>query len=214
MDGALKMILCDIGNSTFHFLVDGKEFKYFMYEQLPNFNETVYYVSVNDTATLKLKHTYDEIIDLSPYIHFETKYEGMGLDRKLACLGVSDAVIVDAGSAITVDVMENKTHQGGFILPGIKNIKDTYPQISLKLDWDFNVKVNLDTIPLNTQDAISYAILQSILAPIKQIALNKPIIFTGGDGELLSLMIENSVYKKNLLFEHMEGIINANDCIT
>ena len=207
------MTLCDIGNSTFHFLIDGKEFKYFMHEALPRIEGTVYYVSVNETATLKLRHTYDEIIDLKPYINFETTYEGMGLDRKIACLGYEHAIVVDAGSAITVDMMQKGQHKGGFILPGLKKLKEIYPDISMKLDIDFNVKVNLDTIPLNTQDAISYAILKSIIAPIQEIAGDKPVIFTGGDGELLSQFIHGSIYKKNLIFEHMEGIINANNSI-
>lgn len=207
------MILCDVGNTTFHFLYENKEYKYFLNEGLPNFEGQLYYISVNETALLKLKHRYDDIIDLEPYINFETTYQGMGLDRKVACIGFENAVIVDAGSAITVDVMHEGKHQGGFILPGLKKTIDIYPEISRKLEWDFNVKVNLDTIPLNTQDAISYAILKSIISPINDIAKNKPIVFTGGDGELLSSLIPNSTYKKNLLFEHMKGIIDANDCI-
>lgn len=207
------MVLCDIGNTTFHFLVNGKEYRYFLHENLPRFEDKVFFISVNETATLKLKHTYDEIIDLEPYIKFETIYQGMGLDRKVACLGFENAIIVDAGSAITVDVMENSEHKGGFILPGIKKLHENYPEISSKLDYDINLKVNLDTIPLNTQDAISYAILKSILAPIQDVACDKPIVFTGGDGELLSQHIQGSIYRKNLLFENMEGIINANNCI-
>ena len=207
------MNLCDIGNTSFHFLIKGEEFKYFLNESVPRIEGPVYYISVNETATLKLKHTYDEIIDLEPYINFQTQYEGMGLDRKVACIGFDNAIIVDAGSAITVDMMEDSKHKGGFILPGLTKLKEIYPDISIKLDIDFNVKVKLDTIPLNTQDAISYAILKSIIKPIVEIANNKPIIFTGGDGEFLSQFVENSTYKKNLLFEHMEGIINANNCI-
>jgi len=207
------MILCDIVNSSFHFLIEGKEYKYFMHESIPTFNETVYYISVNETALLKLKLNCDELINLEPYVNFETSYIGMGLDRKVACVGFDNAIIVDAGSAVTVDIMKNSKHQGGFILPGLKKLKEIYPAISSILDIDFNVKVNLDTIPLNTQDAISYAILKSIVSPIVEIAGEKPIIFTGGDGEFLSKFIKNSTYKQNLIFENMEGIINANNCI-
>lgn len=205
------MILCDVGNTMYHFLVNNKEYKYFLNEQIPLFGEKLYYISVNEPALSKLKIIYDETIDLEPYITFQTTYVGMGLDRKVACLGFNNAVIVDAGSAITVDIMQEGIHQGGFILPGLKKSLDLYPDISSKLQWDFNVKVNLDTIPLNTQDAISYAILKSILTPIEQIAQGKPIIFTGGDGELLSQFIPDSTYKKNLLFDHMKKIIDENE---
>lgn len=208
------MILCDVGNTNYKFLINNEKFTYFMHEALPVIHEKVYYISVNETALLKLKHAYDDIIDLEPHINFTTLYEGMGLDRKVVCRGFEDAVIVDAGSAITVDIMENSQHQGGFILAGLQSLKDNYANISIKLDIDFNLKVNLDKIPLNTQDAISYAIIKSIISPIIEVAKDKKVIFTGGDGELLSSFIQNSIYKENLIFDNMEGIINANNCIT
>ena len=47
-------------------------------------------------------------------LKFETSYEGLGIDR-LACSFQDNCVIVDAGSAITVDIMEEGIHKGGFI---------------------------------------------------------------------------------------------------
>ncbi|XPV68089.1 MAG: type III pantothenate kinase [Halarcobacter sp.] len=207
------MILCDIGNTTFHFFIDGKDEKYYLNAHLPFFEECIYYVSVNENATAKLKLTSNEIFDLEPYIDFKTKYKGMGLDRKIACCSFKDGVVIDAGSAITVDVMKNGKHKGGFILPGLSHFKRIYPEISHILQFDFNTKVNLDKIPLCTQDAISYGILKSIIEPIKKVSKKQKVVFTGGDGEFLSQYIKNSVYKKDLIFENMKGIINANNCI-
>ncbi|WP_404319651.1 type III pantothenate kinase [Malaciobacter canalis] len=207
------MILCDIGNTTFHFLINGKEKKYFLNEKLPNFNQRVYYISVNDSGTKNLKSSNDDVIDLENYLEFKTKYKGMGVDRKIACIANKDSIIVDAGSAITVDIMKKGKHKGGFILPGLKAVKDLYPNISPKLQFDFNPKVNLDKIPLCTQDAISYAILKSIIQAIKNIRNKQQIIFTGGDGEFLSKYFKNSIYKKDLIFENMKRIIDANNCI-
>ncbi|MGB6328657.1 MAG: type III pantothenate kinase [Halarcobacter sp.] len=208
------MILCDIGNTTFHFSINGKHQKYFLDEKLPVFDEEiVYFISVNEKASRKLKDTYVHCIDLEKYLNFQTSYQGMGLDRKVACFGFENAIIVDAGSAITVDIIKNSKHKGGIILPGINNLKKLYKQISLKLDYEINTKVNLDKIPLCTQDAISYSILKSIILPIKEIALEKQIIFTGGDGEFLSRYFDNCIYKSDLIFEKMKGIINANNCI-
>ncbi|PHO10503.1 pantothenate kinase [Malaciobacter canalis] len=207
------MILCDIGNTTFHFLINGKEKKYFLNEKLPSFNQRVYYISVNDSGTKNLKSSNDDVIDLENYLEFKTKYKGMGVDRKIACIANKESIIVDAGSAITVDIMKKGKHKGGFILPGFKAIKDLYPNTSHKLQFDFNPKVNLDKIPLCTQDAISYAILKSIIQPIKNIRNKQQIIFTGGDGEFLSKYFKNSIYKKDLIFENMKRIIDANNCI-
>ena len=207
------MILCDIGNSTFHFLINGEHKKYFINEALPTFEDPIYFVSVNENATLKLKLSCEELIDIKDLISFKTIYVGMGLDRIIACSGYDDAIIVDAGSAITVDIMSEGEHEGGFILPGLRNFEKIYPQISSKLDFEISLKVNLDKIPLNTKDAISYSILKSIILPIKEIAKNKRVIFTGGDGKFLSQYFEHSVYKEDLIFENMRGIIDANNRI-
>jgi type III pantothenate kinase len=109
--------------------------------------------------------------------------------------------------------MDQGKHLGGIILPGLNNLNKLYKQISLKLDYEINTKVNLDTIPLCTEDAISYSILKSIILPIKEVTSDKQIIFTGGDGEFLSRYFDNCIYKNNLIFENMKGIINANNCI-
>jgi len=188
--------------------------KYFLDEKLPKIDETIYYISVNETATEKLKKYFNNVVDLKQFINFNTSYVGMGIDRIVACLGSKNTVIIDAGSAITVDIIENNEHIGGIILPGIKNYEKIYAQISPKLDFDFSVKVNLDKIPLHTKDAISYSILKAIILPIKEIVQSKKVIFTGGDGELLSKYFNNSEYKQDLIFENMKEIIDANNCIT
>ncbi len=207
------MILCDIGNTSYDFLINEKHQKIFLDEDLPKLNETIYYISVNEKATAKLLNAYPTSINLETLFTFQTTYVGMGIDRKVACYGVDDAVIVDAGSAITVDIMENSQHQGGFILPGLRKFHALYAQISPKLDFDFALKQNLDKIPQNTQDAISYSILKATILPIKEIAHNKQLLFTGGDGEFLSSFFSESIYKKDLIFENMKRIMSANNCI-
>lgn len=207
------MILCDIGNSTYHFLIKGKHKKYLIDEEIPSFKKDIYYVSVNKKASKKLLKINPHAKDIKKYLDFKTKYIGLGLDRAVACTFVKNAIIVDAGSAITVDIMENKKHKGGFILPGFRAFMKTYPKISKKLKFDFEKNINLDKIPLQTKDAIQYAMLKSIILPIKEVAKNKNIIFTGGDGLVLSGYFENSVYKKDLIFENMKRIIDANNCI-
>lgn len=207
------MILCDIGNTSYDFLIGRKHHKVFLDENLPTVKETIYFISVNEKATAKLLSLYPTAINLENHLNFQTSYVGMGVDRKVACLGIDNGVIVDAGSAITVDIMENGKHQGGFILPGLRKFHNIYAQISPKLDFDLAIKQNLDKIPQNTQDAISYSILKAIILPIKEMAQNNQLIFTGGDGEILSSFFEKSIYKKDLIFENMKRIISANSCI-
>jgi type III pantothenate kinase len=208
-----ELILCDIGNTTFHFLIEGKHKRYFLEENLPKFNDDIFYISVNKTATKKLKQINPQAKNIKKLMNFETSYVGLGIDRAVASYFEKDAVIVDAGSAITVDIMENGIHKGGFILPGFRAFMKTYPKISKKLKFDFEKNINLDKIPLQTKDAITYAMMKSIILPIKEVSKDRRIIFTGGDGELLSKHFENSIYKKDLIFENMKRIIDANNCI-
>jgi len=208
------LILCDIGNTTFHFLIEGKHKRYFLDEKLPKFSDEIFYVSVNKDATKKLKQYNPLARDIKKLMKFETDYVGLGIDRAIASYFEKDSVIVDAGSAITVDIMEEGIHKGGFILPGLKAFMETYPKISKKLNFEFEKNINLDKIPLQTKDAITYAIMKSIILPIKEVSKKRKIIFTGGDGKLLSKHFENSFYKKDLIFENMKRIIDANNCIT
>ena len=207
------MILCDIGNSTYHFLINGRQEKYFLDEKLPKYDDDIYFVSVNKSATKELLKSNPKAKNIEKLINFDTKYEGLGMDRALVCYFEKDAVIVDAGSAITVDIMKKEKHIGGFILPGFRAFMKTYPKISKKLKFDFEKKINLDKIPLQTKDAITYAMMKSIILPIKEVSKKRKIIFTGGDGKLLSKYFKNSTYKKELIFDNMKRIIDANDCI-
>ena len=206
------MILCDIGNTTFHFLINGKHKKYFLDEKIPKFKEDIFYISVNEKATKKLIKRNPKAKDLSKFVNFKTDYLGMGIDRIFASLYQENSIIVDAGSAITVDIIENSTHKGGFILVGIHNFLKSYEKISKKLKVDFEKNINLDKIPLKTKDAILYALMKSIILPIKEVSSDKKIIFTGGDGEFLSQFFENCTYKKDLIFENMKRIIDAHNC--
>ena len=58
-------------------------------------------------------HNVATLIDWGKY------YPTMGIDRIMVCEAIDDGVIVDAGSAITVDVMSHGVYQGGFISLGL-----------------------------------------------------------------------------------------------
>jgi type III pantothenate kinase len=208
------MILCDIGNTTYHFMVNKKSFKISTSEslkQLPMYNEAIYFISVNKKATKEFLKKYSNAINLKSIIDFKTAYDGMGIDRQVVCHDITDGIVVDLGSAITVDIMKKGKHKGGFIIPGIEAYKSIYPNISKKLSFDFEKNTNLDKIPLTTNDAINYAIFSAITLPIiKEYEKYKTkIYFTGGDNDLLkNYFIDIPVkYKKNMIFSSMKKII-------
>ncbi|WP_019894731.1 type III pantothenate kinase [Hydrogenovibrio halophilus] len=58
------------------------------------------------------------------------QFEQLGVDRWMAIIGATDGsarpvLIVDAGTALTVDVVEDRVHQGGFIVPGLSLMRQT-----------------------------------------------------------------------------------------
>jgi len=218
------MILCDIGNTTFSFydtkkkknykinIADIKDFDKFK-------NKTIHYISVNKKATKLLKKSFKNCIDLEINLNFTTKYSGMGVDRKVICNHIKNGIIINAGSAITIDVMSDNKHLGGTILLGLNSIKRSYPQISKVLKSDFKI-YNNDTLPQNTNEAINYAITNMIAQPIQNI-INQyqsistmPIYITGGDGKIIYDMIydmlnqefTNLKYNPNLIFKAMQKI--------
>ncbi|MFC2492370.1 MAG: type III pantothenate kinase [Campylobacter curvus] len=202
------MILCDIGNTNATFLDEGKISRMSV-EQFSAYEpkERVYFICVNDEILKKLKKN-KLFVDLEPHFELDTIYQGLGVDRVAGCYAVSDGVIVDAGSAITVDIMSNSIHLGGYILPGIASMLKAYESISPRLKLPINSQIDIDALPQKTVDAISYGILKPIVTLLEKLAGSKKVYFTGGDGEFLSKFFKNAIYDKMLVFRAMQKLIN------
>lgn len=184
------MILCNIGNTNATFLEDGKisrmkisEFKSYKPEK------KVYFISVNDEILNILKDN-KMFVDLEPFFTIDTIYQGLGVDRIAACYSINNGVIVDAGSAITVDIMANSIHLGGYILPGISSMLNAYKSISPRLDITINSQIDIDALPQKTADAVSYGIIKPIITLLDKLAGDKKVYFTGGDGDFLSKFLK------------------------
>ena len=197
------MILCDIGNSNADFYQDGKVWT-IPHQQLKEFvtKEKVYYINVNE-ALKKTINTKSNFINLEPFFTFDTIYQGMGIDRIAACYTISDGMIVDAGSAITVDIMSGGMHLGGFILPGLSAYEKCYASISPRLMLPINPSISLDVLPQKTNDAISYGVVKSIILLLEITCKDKRIFFTGGDGKFFSKFFSNSIFDRTLVFRGM-----------
>ncbi|MBD5166946.1 MAG: type III pantothenate kinase [Helicobacter sp.] len=198
------MVLCDIGNSYLHFYYSGRVWKV-QAERLERDEALLpmYYVSVNQKKTKYLLEMFPEAINLTPYMLLDTAYIGLGADRIAACKGVSDGVIVDAGSAITIDVMQDNMHLGGCILPGLAVYGKMYRAISPMLGSELNLAIEFNAFPQNTRDALSYGALKSIILTIESIAKNKKLYFTGGDGKFLARFFTGAIQDDSLVFKGM-----------
>lgn len=200
------ILLCDIGNTSYHFLDSTHDYK----ENVSTFNpdsieRKVYYICVNPTISKVLESLHNWIniasmIDMKPY------YKTMGIDRIVACEAIQNGVIIDAGSAITVDVVNNGIFEGGFICPGVAAMEMTYKNISSALDYSFNYEVDLENLPRNSQDAISYGFLKTLYCEV--MSYEKNIYLTGGDAQKLLSVFKNAKHNNYLLFDGMKKIIN------
>ena len=193
------MILADIGNTSTKIYENGRILNMDHEEALKAYKKnTVYYISVKQDLAVDNSNW----IDISGQIELDSAYSGMGLDRKALCAGVDEGVLVDAGSAITVDVMQAGVHLGGYILPGLQAYQNCYKQISPALDVQINPNMTMNSLPQNTADAISYGIIASIKSVLAD-TIRGNVYFTGGDGKFLSKHFDNSIYDATLIFKGM-----------
>ena len=205
------MLLCDVGNTSYHFLDGAKDYKRSVKTFDPsNVKEKVYFVSVNANVK-KIVSILDNWIDLSAFIDVNDYYETMGIDRVVALQIISNAVVVDAGSAITVDVVRDGEFMGGFIYPGVEAMRQTYVNISPALSYSFNFECDLDIMPKNSQDAISYGFLKTFYSEVT--SHNLPVVLTGGDAKKFVKIFKDAKVDETLIFSGMKKIMKkANIC--
>jgi len=201
------VLLADIGNTHFH-IYDGNSVEHLAYDDAVDKykNKKLYYITVKHQPSLKI----DKIPlwkNISSHIEIEGEYETMGVDRKALCLSRRDGLFIDAGSAITVDVVEQGVYNGGFILPGLKGYIQMYKNISTVLDTNLDKEVNIEELPSTTKEQISYGIIASIKALIDKHSKGKKLYFTGGDGKFLSTYFEDAIYDEMLVFDGMRKVI-------
>lgn len=198
------MTLIDIGNTTACVYKNEHLKRIELKDFSPSsFKEKVFYISVNANFSVLPSN----FINLEPFFSLDTSYIGLGVDRIASCYYIDTGVIVDAGSAITVDLMKNKKHLGGFILPGIESYLNAYKNISCRLNYDLNTTLDLGSLPNSTKDAISYGIISSIVTCIKEFAKDETIYLTGGDSSFLNQFFKNAINEKNLVFQGMQKLI-------
>jgi type III pantothenate kinase len=201
------MLLCDIGNTTYHFLDAQEKYKKSVATFDPaSLKDTVYYICVEPNVKKTLTKL-DNWIDISKYVDMTKYYSTMGIDRMAACEAIDNGVIIDAGSAITVDVVKNGLFQGGFIYPGISAMRETYKNISSALDYEFNFNLDTNTLAKNSQDAISYGALKPLYSEV--ISYKMPVILTGGDAQELKKIFTDAQIDDALVFKGMKKLIQT-----
>ena len=203
------MLLADIGNTHIH-IYDGVSVVHLQFgEAIERYaHKKIEYISVDRTkeADIKTKTLWNNI---ASSIILEGAYETMGVDRRALCLSHQNGLFVDAGSAITVDLVEDGVYRGGFILAGIASMLKAYGEISPLLSTTLNREISINSMPLTTRDGISYGIIAPIKAIVEKHRNDKSVYFTGGDGALLSSFVSGSFYDDTLVFKGVQNALQS-----
>jgi len=201
------MLLADIGNSRVH-IYNGDEVIHLSHkEAIEQYaNQELKYITVKHQLKEQLE-SLEKWENISELIQIEGQYSTMGIDRKALCLSHKRGIFVSAGSAITVDVVEEGKYLGGFLLLGLKAYIDAYASISPALKTELNPQVLLNELPKTTQDAISFGIIASIKTLIEKYQAEKQLYISGGDGKLLSQFFTNAIFDETLIFQGMKNAI-------
>lgn len=150
-------------------------------------------------------------------------FENLGIDRWLALIAArnlypeSDLIVVDAGTAITIDVCKGMKHLGGWIAPGLKLMQDS---IIKKAPGVFTDSSIIDeTFGTNTPSALLHGCIYSLVGMIKQAELlmekagetntvPAKVILTGGDASFISqYLLANTQINEDLVFFGLKQFI-------
>lgn len=142
----------------------------------------------------------------------------LGVDRWLACLAAwresekNAVLIVDAGSAITIDTVNDKSEfVGGYIIPGLemmqKALVGNTGQIACGISAQFCD--NYNRLPTSTNEAVQrgscFAVLASVERAVRQFLQQWPdgrVYFTGGYGAEIAQAVEMAeCYRQDLVLE-------------
>ncbi|WP_339644590.1 type III pantothenate kinase [uncultured Porticoccus sp.] len=141
----------------------------------------------------------------------------MGVDRWLALLAVRDqfkdaCVVVDAGTAITVDLLnEQGYHLGGYIVPGFPMIYQSLNRGTSNIRLE-SVSIS-DCLPgKTTGEAVSHGaylmiktLIEASRATLQTNTQPVRVIVTGGDGSaLIGALGGDCIYVRDLVLDGLE----------
>jgi type III pantothenate kinase len=147
--------------------------------------------------------------------------ERMGVDRWLAMIAgysalqsqenINGVIIVDAGSALTVDVVANDgMHLGGYIVPGLLMAKKAlFANTERVINYDETLSAEVQNDKLlrlgnNTMQCVDYGIINQMIALIQMVVSQYDryqLVLTGGDSDLLAEFFATAIVDKNLVLK-------------
>lgn len=138
----------------------------------------------------------------------------IGADRIANVLGAAkvcnDAIILDCGTAITIDVLMSGCYEGGAILPGLMTAAHSLfektaklPQIDLYTPQECVGKDTAENIRIGIVRGTAHA-LNGLVQEVKNCFKNNPTIFlTGGQSRILETLIHCDLKDPDLTLKGM-----------
>jgi type III pantothenate kinase len=125
-----------------------------------------------------------------------TEPQFLGVDRWLNILAVSQqqpVCVVSCGTALTIDVVHNNQHLGGYILPGM-NLQLSSLIGGTQRVRQHDITTSSLSFGKNTSEAVHHGILLACVAAIEKVFTSLVavvddtvnVVLTGGDAETLS----------------------------
>ncbi len=200
-------------------------------QEHPDLNKVILSSTKSYSEILKvaLKNNFEQFIELDANTPlpiencYETK-ETLGKDRIAAAVGAvdlypdSNVLIIDAGTAITYDfVNDKKQYLGGNISPGIAMRYNALHQFTGKLPLvepkEYNKLYGTNTenaIRAGVQNGVVFEVDRTIDA-FKEFYNNLKVIITGGNAEFFDNKLKNSFFVHfNLLALGLNRILDYN----
>jgi type III pantothenate kinase len=161
------------------------------------------YLVESSSLPKELQFAYDDITRL-------------GVDRCLVMLAAyklhpKGVVVLDSGSALTVDVVDrNGRHLGGYILPGYQMLRNVLLAGTSRVFVDGEVGIDC-SLGDSTETCVAngvHAMLAATLAYVESLAVKHQIsniVITGGDAPLIIGLAKAKLeYQKDLVFQGLD----------
>lgn len=130
----------------------------------------------------------------------------LGTDRLAAavgaveCYGCRDCLIVDLGTAVTIDLVTDGVFRGGNISPGVRMRFRALHDYTARLPECSAAEAGVG-LGLSTEEAIVQGVMQGIMyeiegyiASLANKNVNLSVIFTGGDAKYFVKRIKNAIF--------------------
>jgi type III pantothenate kinase len=213
--------LFDIGSTRVKWLFNGSITTILVKDFDPEKFQTerIYYSNVNPILKDKLSKL-SNWINIKELFKTDTEYKWLGTDRQVAIYRIKNSIVVDFGTAITIDIIKDSFHKGGYILLGLKKyfdeVEQTFPHINFSKNSE---SCECDKfLPNLSACAIFCGYITTIANFLENLKkeYSLEIIATGGDSEIFQKLNKNLNIKldKELIFNNMIKILedkNKND---